>query len=351
MSLRPRQLAALALRLTVVGLAAMLGMPRGHGNAIEPLPPPPSPPAGQFFGDFGSANDAPTDAGPVGFGSASAYPPMAPPVLPRPLFGPRSDPWDTPSAGLPWVWQFTPEGLVWRSYLAGPKEPRFGLVMARQSGFGTIWDANIGARFSLLRFGTTTAYRPEGFEVQLEGAAQPRLQPLLDSSPLVSTDYRIGVPVVYCDGPWQFKTGYYHISSHLGDEYMILHPTVDRINYVRDAIMFAVGYYYNEDLRLFFEFDYAANVGDGAEPVEFQMGLDYSPAVRRGAPFFAVYGNLRQEVDFGGFFVVETGWQWRGGAAMHTFRLGVQYINGQSSQYEFFNTFEQHAGFGIWYDY
>jgi hypothetical protein len=187
--------------------------------------------------------------------------------------------------------------------------------------------------------------------VQLEGAAQPRLQPLLDSSPLVSTDYRVGVPVIYGEGPWQFKLGYYHISAHLGDEYMILHPTADRINYVRDSIMFGVGYYYTENLRLYAEFDYAAGVSDGAEPCEFQFGFDYSPAVRGGAPFLAAYGNLRQEVDFGGFLVVETGWQWRGGAAMHTFRLGVQYFNGQSPQYEFYNTFEQHAGFGVWYDY
>ena len=84
---------------------------------------------------------------------------------------------------------------------------------------------------------------------------------------------------------------------------------------------------------------------------EFQFGVDYSPAVRGGAPFFAWYGNLRQELDYGGFFVVQAGWQWRGGAALRTFRIGAQYINGKSSQYEFFNDFEQHGSFGIWYDF
>ncbi len=132
---------------------------------------------------------------------------------------------------------------------------------------------------------------------------------------------------------------------------MILHPGIHRINYVRDAIMFGVGYFWTENLRLFAEFDYAAGVSDGAKPGEFQFGFDYSPAKPGGAPFLAMYGNLRQEVDYGGFFVVQTGWQWRGGAALHTFRVGVQYINGQSSQYEFYNTFEQHAGFGLWYDF
>jgi hypothetical protein len=362
-----RQNTAAVLRIWLAATALVIAAPRVVAQTIEPLPPPPGPllpaqPAGPQFGQpdvFGSfieempAPEETTGMSPMigsGPGPVTPYPPMAPPVYPQPAFTPPGDRWDTPSAGFPWEWQGLPDGLVWRSYLAGVKEPRFALVTTNQSGFGSIWDATIGARFALLRYGTRTAYRPEGFEVQLEGAAMPRLLPAEDSSPLVSTDYRIGVPVVYAKGPWQFKTGYYHISSHLGDEYMILHPTVDRINYVRDSVMFAVGYWYTEALRLYGEFDIAA-VSDGAEPCEFQFGFDYSPPVRRGAPFLAAYGNLRQEVDFGGFFVVQTGWQWRAGPSMRTFRLGVEYLNGQSPQYEFFSTFEQHVGFGLWYDF
>jgi hypothetical protein len=342
----------------VAGLTVAIAGRAGAGG-IEPLPPPPdaiggpvlqSPapvPSGPVFGEFGH----------FGHGPTSPYPPMAPPVYPQRAVPPPVTSFgdcpelDGPCEDLPWVWQLLPEGLVYRSYLAGVKEPRLGLVITSQSGFGPIWDAVLGARVALLRYGTPTAYRPEGWEVQLEGAAMPRLQPVEESTPLVSTDYRIGVPVAYANGPWQFKTGYYHVSAHLGDEFMILNPGVTRINYVRDAIMLGVGYYYTEDLRLFAEFDYAPSPSGGAEPCEFQFGVDYSPAVRGGAPFAAFYGNLRQELDYGGFFVVQAGWQWRGGAALHTMRLGVEYLNGQSPQYEFFNTFEHHVGFGIWYDF
>jgi len=255
------------------------------------------------------------------------------------------------SPSLPWMWQIMPEGLVWRSYLAGVKEPRLSVVSSDSSLFGTIWDANMGGRVSLIRYGTPSAYRPEGWEFQIEAAAQPRIWPNKFSAPLISTDYRVGLPLVYAQGKWQFKTGYYHISAHLGDEYMELNPSVDRINYMRDALMLAVGYYYTDNLRLFAETDWAFGADGGAQPWEFQFGADYSPAVRGGAPFAAVYGNLRQELDYGGFFVLQAGWQWRGGAAMKTFRLGVEYINGGSQQYEFYNQFEQQTGFGIWYDY
>jgi hypothetical protein len=250
-----------------------------------------------------------------------------------------------------WTWQGLPEGLMWRSYLAGVKEPRFGLVTSHTRRFGTTWDATLGGRVAMVRYGTNTAYRPEGWELDLEGAAMPRLEPLEISSPVVSTDFRVGVPVTYASGQWQFKTGYYHLSAHLGDEFMLLNPSAVRINYTRDAIMLGVGYFYTDALRLYGEYDYAFVLGGGSKPSQFQFGIDYSPPVRGGAPFAAVYTNLLQELDFGGFFVVQAGWQYRGGAALHTFRLGVEYVNGANSQYEFFNTFEQRVGFGIWYDY
>src|SRR5262249_6830540 len=148
----------------------------------------------------------------------------------------------TPSAGLPWLWQLMPDGLVWRSYLAGVKESRFALVTSDNNAFGTMWDATLGGRVSLVRYGTPNGYRPEGWELQIEGAALPRLWPTKPSSPLIACDYRVGLPLVYANGPWQFKTGYYHISAHLGDEYMILEPNVQRINYMRDAVMLGVGY-------------------------------------------------------------------------------------------------------------
>lgn len=266
------------------------------------------------------------------------------PPAPAPLFESGDDVPD-------WTWQAMPEGLIWRSYLAGVHEPRFGLVTSHTRSFGTTWDATLGGRVAMVRYGTNTAYRPEGWELDLEGAAMPRLQPLEESSPVVSTDFRVGVPVTYGSGPWQFKTGYYHLSAHLGDEFMLLNPSAVRINYTRDAVMLAVGYFYTDALRLFGEYDYAFVLGGGSKPGQFQFGVDYSPAIRGGAPFAAVYTNLLEELDYGGSFVAQAGWQFRGGMALHTFRLGVEYVNGANTQYEFFNTFEQRVGFGIWYDY
>ena len=53
---------------------------------------------------------------------------------------------------------------------------------------------------------------------------------------LVATDYRVGVPLTYGTERFQTKLAFYHLSSHLGDEYMVRHHTL-RINYSRNALV------------------------------------------------------------------------------------------------------------------
>jgi hypothetical protein len=271
-----------------------------------------------------------------------------------------------PSSELPWSWHLLPTGLMYRSYLAGVKEPRIGTAWltdpqlgpyhdTRLNTFapGTVWDSTLGARVGILRYGTPNAYRPEGFQVDILGSAQPRLNPYGFSAPLLTCDYTVGIPITYARGKWQYKTGYNHLSSHFGDEFLINNPQFLplRRNYVRDSLIFGIGCYVTDALRVFGEFDYAAGAEDGAKPGEFQFGADYSPARPGGAPFFAVYGDLRQELSYGGFFVMQAGWQWRGGLALSTFRIGLQYFNGMSSQFQTFYQYEQRIGWGIWYDF
>ena len=101
------------------------------------------------------------------------------------------------------------------------------------------------------------------------------------------------------------------------------------------------------------EVGWAFNTDGGARPWEFQFGGEYSPASPTGiagAPFLAANAHLRQDNDFSGNFVLETGWQWRGQSG-HLARFGGYYFNGMSEQYQFFNRFEDQVGLGLWYDF
>ncbi|MBN2578169.1 MAG: DUF1207 domain-containing protein [Pirellulales bacterium] len=252
-----------------------------------------------------------------------------------------------------WTWQFLPDGLLYKSYLAGQRESRFASQWVRERE-SWLWDIALGGHVGLVRLGTTNPIWPEGWQLDIEGAAFPRLSlaPATDRD-LVATDFRFGIPLTVRQGPWEAKFSYYHLSSHLGDEYMVHYHTFDRINYVRDSLVLGVGLFPNPNLRLYAEADYAFNVDGGAEPWAFQFGAEFSPIYPTrlgGAPFVAVNGHLRQENDFGGNVCFETGWQWRGRSG-HLTRFGFMYFNGMSEQTQFYDRFEEQIGLGLWYDY
>ena len=70
-----------------------------------------------------------------------------------------------------------------------------------------------------------------------------------------------------------------------------------------------------------------------------------------GAPFFAVNGHWRQEFGTSPGANVVTGWGWQGVETKRRLRLGLNYYNGPSLQYEFFDRWENLVGAGIWMDY
>ena len=265
-------------------------------------------------------------------------------------------------AARPWFWQLMPNNLIYTSYLAGPKEPRIGSVLYRDTAAdplnpsisnGTMWDTTLGGRASILRFGSDPVLHPQGFEVQIEGAAFVRLDPQEDRD-LRSADYRFGVPLVYGIGRWQTKLAYYHNSAHLGDEAMLKHPNYERINYVRDCIVWGNSYYLFDWLRLYGEVGYAFFNAGGSQPWEFQYGTELIQARAtgiHGAPFFAINGISRQELDWGGNVCAQAGWAWRGRRSEKLFRIGFEYLYGSDPQFQFAFANQNRYGAGMWYDF
>jgi hypothetical protein len=276
--------------------------------------------------------------------------------------GPPSIPLDQPPAGdevfvfpsapasSPYEWTLLPDGLIYPSYLGGVKEPRLGSVWNHVQGRGWVWDIALGGKVGLIRWGDQTGPRPEGWQLDVDGVAFPRLD-LENNADLNCTDYRAGIALTRGSGKFATKFGGYHLSSHVGDEYLILNPTFQRINYSRNALLLGESYWMTDAVRFYGEAGWAFDNDGGSEPWEFQFGMDYSPVTPGGAPFFTVNGHLREEVGFGGNLAVESGWQWRRLGSTHLFRVGGQYYNGKSRELEFFNEHEHQLGMGIWYDY
>jgi hypothetical protein len=256
--------------------------------------------------------------------------------------------------GDAWSWQWLPTGIIYRSYMAGVHEPRMAIVAVHEGESRTLWDPTLGGRVGLLRFGDCDPLYPQGFQLDFYGAAIARLD-VENRQDLDSTDYVFGFPLTYGAGATQYKLGYAHISSHLGDELAIREPeTLDnRVNYVRDSIVFGVSHYPYPVWRLYGEAGWAFHISGGAQSWESQFGTELSrpgPTGRFGTPFFAVNGRMREEHDFGGDVTAQVG-VLRRGEFGQTLRLGAQYYNGKSSQMQFFDQAEEQIGMGLWYDF
>ena len=261
------------------------------------------------------------------------------------------DPDDVNLEDYQWRWQMLPKSLIYHTYLAGVKEPRLGAVFNGENNRGDILDLAAGARMGILRYGTRDVFQPDGWQLDVEGAAFTRLDPE-ENMDMEATDYKFGVPLTYGYGCYQMKFAYSHLSSHLGDEFAIRNGLGGRVNYSRDALVWGHSIYANENLRFYFELGYALFC-DVNEPWDTQFGVEYSPICngRFGAPFAAFNTHLREEVNFGGNFVMQLGWQWTSPETAHRIRIGLQYYNGNEEQFEFYSVSEQKVGLGLWYDF
>jgi hypothetical protein len=250
-----------------------------------------------------------------------------------------------------WCFDLLPDGLIYRPYLAGPKESRTGLQFV---GTDDDWkfDTSIGGHWGLLRFGTQDPSFPKGWQLDLEASAQFRNRGS-GSLGILTSDVRFGVPLSFSRSNHQTKFGLYFLRAHPSDR------LIDRIGSLsRDGFFqrksFVLGHsvYLTNRFRLYGELGYAVS-STISEPWELQFGTEYAPVCPTGllgSPFIAANGYLREEVNFGGTFTLQAGWAWRKKRG-RLLRIGMHYANGMSNQFALHDQHEQQLGFGIWHDF
>jgi hypothetical protein len=250
-------------------------------------------------------------------------------------------------------WEFLPREALYPFYLADTKQSRMAGQWMEGRSDSTLLDGTLGGRFGVFRYVNATEgpYR-RGVQLDIETSAQIRLD-MSNEHDVRSVDFRAGVPLSFSFGRLQTRVGYYHISSHLGDEFLLKNPGYNRKNYVRDVLFMGAAYWINDSTRVYGEAGWAF-YADLSEPWEFIFGIEEAPRTAtgvRGAPFYAINGRLREEVNFSGDITAQLGWAWRSSYDSGLLRLGLHYFNGLSNQYSFYQEHEQLVGVGLWYDF
>lgn len=199
-------------------------------------------------------------------------------------------------------------------------------------------------------------------QLELEGGVWAVFDPLHDSSPLMDADYYVGFPLTYAFDTWAIRLRGYHISTHIGDEFLLDHKHFKRRNPSIEAFDLFVSDQYTRDIRLYGGIGFVACQDDsfrlgrlylqaGLELRLFEIGYyDYCNRLY-GVPIFGM--NFYYQSHFKNHInqTYVLGYEWgKTSGLQHRLRLFLEYHDGYSvdGQFSIFPThyFSIRASYG-----
>jgi hypothetical protein len=166
--------------------------------------------------------------------------------------------------------------VLFKPFVADPREVDYsvGWRFNDNALVKNVIDVSFGDSITFYRWCNLGPWKGQ-LEISLEGALWAVFDPLHESSPLMNADYYVGVPITYAFGPWSFRLRGFHISSHMGDEYLLDHmdhPRFKRENPSAEYLDFFVSHY-QDDIRLYGGLGIVAHMDDS-----FPIGRFYAEA-------------------------------------------------------------------------
>jgi hypothetical protein len=247
-----------------------------------------------------------------------------------------------------------PERALFRTLLADPREPRFSLNYQRHHTNDSTSDTNFDA--ADLSVGETFGFaegdfRGGRYQIGLQGAVFALFNLDSDSFDLVNADYLLGFPVTWRQDAWSARVRLFHQSSHLGDEFLLGNPGVDRINLSYEVIDGLISREWQR-FRLYGGGGVIVHSDPELDPWLAQFGAEYQLP--------DVLGDLDLTVaaDFKG--TDEQDWNlnqsYRAGFAIasHNNRkvlLLLQHYRGLSPNGQFFSERLSYSGFGFYFGF
>ena len=256
-----------------------------------------------------------------------------------------------------------PVGSLFSPLIADMKEPQFSLayrhVRFRDKGLPAgREDSEISA--GLVALGVTVGLwrltQPrEDFELQIGAFGGVFSQFNLDTSSadLINSDFLVGVPLTLRWGAFSSRIRLFHQSSHLGDEFILENPGVDREDLSFETLdgLFAVE---GKWWRLYGGGGYIVRSDNDLDPGLLQWGVELfgpnlpweGPGGSHLRPIFGADFNSLEERGWDVTTSLKGGMEWGVVDTTRRVRLLFVYLDGFIPFGQFFNT-EKIEGFGI----
>ena len=242
-----------------------------------------------------------------------------------------------------------PEGLAYRHPLADPRAPvtgvRFQLPIEKEDDFKI--ENRLATHLAIWRKGDPDLV---SFEVQAEGAAFGRFN-FNENWDMDGVDFRFGFPLVSRAGPIALKLHPWHMTSHLGDEF-IERTGRKRVVYARNEIALGLAWDIDADWRVYAEGGYALARGDVNEPLRFMAGVE-TVGRHFGPEWPDVFAALNltsfEEQDWGIQVNLEAGFWLRPEKSLRGVRFSLGYFRGPSALTQFLDDNEEYwtTGFSL----
>lgn len=184
-------------------------------------------------------------------------------------------------------------------------------------------------------------------------------RPKHETCELVNTDFLVGVPITYAFDRWSFRFRVYHISSHLGDEFLVNDPDFlhKRKNPSMEAVDFFTSYQFSSHFRGYFGpgVVFHSDPSFKIKPLYVEYGLELRLLGTKlyyhrlyGTPFFAIHLENWQQRHWDLDMTFKMGYEISKLQGIgRKMRVYVDYHHGYSYEGQFFNKRTQYGELGF----
>jgi len=242
---------------------------------------------------------------------------------------------------------FPPGPLLYDPYLAAQRQSRTAVKVLFPFGGRDHQriEAAIGLSRSLLRW--KSEVDPDAAsELEFEAGVFARFDEH-SRDDLEASDWRFGLPFVWRDGDLAWKFHLYHLTSHLGDEFMA-HTGRKPLAYHLEEAAGGLSWDASRSSRVYGEAGAAVYTGDPTYSGRLQTGYEWVGGKWTSglAPYFAVDLQARKEQTWTPNRTVALGL-----AYGRNFRFGFEYYRGRDTQTQFLKQRIQWVSLGLTFDY
>lgn len=255
-----------------------------------------------------------------------------------------------------WDLELLPVKNIYRAYLADPRQCHTGTkVQYELSGDKHVKIENTLGSYQPLALWTHPNDPEEEAEFFVEAAAFSRFD-ISEQWDMDAADYKFGFPFAYRRGPVTLKFEIYHVTSHIGDEFLTRGAGNGRSRDSYHLEEFSAGgaWVPHPEWRFYGEAGFAVYHGTDTQSGRVQVGAEWAsskPWKGWMTPFVATDLSSRNEIDWGVNWTLTTGLWVRGKSGSNGLRFALEYYRGHDQQTQFKSLHEQYVAFNIAADF